>query len=936
MRLRVIMIFVFLPLMGWCQQPISKHYDVSHGLTHSTVFRIHQQNNGLLWIGTDNGLCSFDGKEFQHVELPWSGEPRSILGLMDYGDDTLLVYVYRRGFYWVHDFQLTPYLPESDEFMNVVDLKLGPNGRIWMINSGGGLGYIQDRQSKPFPNFKKDMRVTCLELVDQRVWVGTNRGLYQIDVHTLELSPHPLFLNQKITGLTRTAKGDLWVGTSGKAFLLSTVETLPVLIDSMPQSNVNCVIEDPSGGYWLEQESNGILWIPNPQLQDSVIQLLCADLNDLTLDDEGNVWAATYGDGIYGFTSGRRYLTYDLIQPRAIYQSSSGDLYVGALGQVVKIQESNLLPVPMSGMNQTAMVERMFETQDELVVCTALEVYEIKGNEAILVDSVLGKTVLYHLLDTLNHPPRSTGGKLWSGKYSSMFLTLHGKLHGVVAEQKDKEGNLWLATEIGLKKMASDSVFIEMTCSQYGLCKAYDLVMDSNGTVWCGTSFGLLVCDDDSCKTVALNPEQRNQPTCRALDLDTDGRLWIGSSEGVFCYEGGSYHKISFPSHDRMTEVYDLKVDRQNCLWVATPDQLTRLDLTQTDTHTNLPRPVFGAIEFGNQKLAVQEVPMSIPFESGNNNLQIQFSAVSLTHGNEVVTEYCLKGQDTRWNTTNQRKITYHALDPGDYKFYLRTRFKNGFERSKTLSFSFTLLPPFYQTWWFKTLSGLFLALIMAGVASLIYRKRMEKIEKQKAVTLRINDLRQSALNAMMNPHFINNTLHSIQHFVQTRDKVESGLYISRFAQLIRKSLEVAFQNEVTLYGELERLTLFLELEKIRLQEKFNYQINYPSDLDTEAIMLPNLVIQPFVENAIWHGILPLKTAGFVRIAIETLSENHLQIVVEDNGIGYSKSSKPKDHRSLGIELVQEKLALTHAENRVEIHPGTERGTKVVLTLHIG
>jgi sensor histidine kinase YesM len=197
-----------------------------------------------------------------------------------------------------------------------------------------------------------------------------------------------------------------------------------------------------------------------------------------------------------------------------------------------------------------------------------------------------------------------------------------------------------------------------------------------------------------------------------------------------------------------------------------------------------------------------------------------------------------------------------------------------------------------------------------------IYASRIRRLRKEQSLTLgyeqKINLLQTQALQAMVNPHFIFNSLSAIQQQISVGNSDKAGSYLSRFAKLLRMNLETINENYISLSKELERINLYLESEKMRLEEKLDYTVVIGKNLQTEAILIPSMILQPLIENAIWHGLMP-KGSGIVKIEIEGLMD-FLSIQIVDNGIGINQSQKnvtKNNGRShFGLSITRERLSI--------------------------
>jgi LytS/YehU family sensor histidine kinase len=259
-------------------------------------------------------------------------------------------------------------------------------------------------------------------------------------------------------------------------------------------------------------------------------------------------------------------------------------------------------------------------------------------------------------------------------------------------------------------------------------------------------------------------------------------------------------------------------------------------------------------------------------------------------------------------------------------------------------------LPIFRETIFSRaTLIGLLITGIIFGAAV-----RAEYINARSKENLninnQINELKHKALSSMMNPHFIFNSLNTVQYLINIDRKREANDYISLMAKLIRMNLETASQSFIRLDEEINRLELYLEIEKLRFSEKFNYEISVEKDITPCTIMIPNMIIQPFVENSICHGIVPSGRVGFLKLSFNfeniTVNESAAKffaIRITDNGIGFTEAQKcRKDgHISKGIQIIQERLVLLSKERNLpepiiedlNIKEKDARGTEVLLSI---
>lgn len=299
-------------------------------------------------------------------------------------------------------------------------------------------------------------------------------------------------------------------------------------------------------------------------------------------------------------------------------------------------------------------------------------------------------------------------------------------------------------------------------------------------------------------------------------------------------------------------------------------------------------------------------------FKPSENNIQIAFEGIDVQFNGNIYYQYKLH-EKSNWDSTMSRQLNFPSLTSGNYTFFLRTRYKNS-EWSEPEIILFSIATPFYKYWWFYVC----IASLATGLVILLLMRR-NKLELQKQadafkVQQQLNEMENQAKQAMMHPHFIFNALNSIQQYMQVNDKNAANKYLTKFSKLIRTNLEHVSKKYISLEEELEKLRLYLEIEQMRFGEKLQYEILIENDVEEDMIYIPSMILQPFVENAIWHGIMPNNKQGKVQIHISELQqEKMLQIEISDNGIGINQSRKmhkSKEHKSFGTELTIDRILL--------------------------
>ena len=326
-------------------------------------------------------------------------------------------------------------------------------------------------------------------------------------------------------------------------------------------------------------------------------------------------------------------------------------------------------------------------------------------------------------------------------------------------------------------------------------------------------------------------------------------------------------------------------------------------------------------------------------------NIQMQFAGIELS-GHFKNLQYSLD-ENGKWTDLDENTLTVQ-LNSGTHIVQVRAVDVNGNISDKILKIGFDIATPFWNAIWFWAAIAIILQSIVIYLINLRQKKRKEAKLAKKIAGVQIASLEQQAFTSLMNPHFIFNALNSIQHYINVQDRQNANRYLSDFASLIRKNFEAAQQSFIPLEQEIENLKIYLRLEQMRFNERFSYQLKIEENLDTEDWMIPTMILQPLLENALLHGIFPSALEGELLIELK-LEDSNLVIIITDNGIGVENSMALKEiseHKSRGMELIKKRIAaLSHFGSQVmsismspafesEKNPGNKITLFMPVTLH--
>ncbi|MBL4703085.1 MAG: histidine kinase, partial [Flavobacteriales bacterium] len=388
--------------------------------------------------------------------------------------------------------------------------------------------------------------------------------------------------------------------------------------------------------------------------------------------------------------------------------------------------------------------------------------------------------------------------------------------------------------------------------------------------------------------------------------------LWIASSSGLIKYNLITGNSCLFNKNNGtlQTEILDLAIDTsENVIWLAHSNGATKLKVSTScepesgdfTFHINLSSVMFNS---SNIALIADTI-----IDLRDNKISFYVDALDYKRRDSVTFSYKLYKQSTiiQSDSTDRTGIIHFTnLDPGEYSLVLNGN--NGIvESSNKVRYQFKIYRPFYlRSWFFIILFALGIGII--SLIIVVISRRFRRIEENKLKIKREQlILEHKSLAALMNPHFIFNTLNSIQYFLRNSDQDSAINYITKFSKLIRINFESARKSQVSLHQEIKALELYTYFEKRRLEFSFSFEIIMDPGIRQRNFYVPSLIIQPFVENAIWHGIASVENA-IITVDIG-LHNEILTVCVCDNGIGFD-FTKPISEKSAAIKL---------ARNRIEV-----------------
>jgi ligand-binding sensor domain-containing protein/anti-sigma regulatory factor (Ser/Thr protein kinase) len=552
----------------------------------------------------------------------------------------------------------------------------------------------------------------------------------------------------------------------------------------------------------------------------------------------------------------------------------------------------------------------------------------------------------------------STGScKKISNTVTAYFETLgQGSRISSISEDDDKK--LWMVSRLGGGVICHDrssgqwSIYPKQNKHRNLITKGLAYVhADAYNNLWFFDDYGSgLIQYNYLSDSISYITRKQGMPSdmVRSVTSDNAGNLWILTDYGISRFDlkkqkitATGFFQARLISPDRLT--YNASSNSLACI---AGDGVFVYPIAQLlSQKKELMHPIIDKVWVNNREIIADVNGEHLELKPGQTNVSIDFTVVHYSNADKIRFAYELSGADHDWKYADaSRSAQYAVLTPGTYTFRIKVADENGNWNEPYDSFSFTIVPWFWQTLTFKIL----LVLVVSGIVFYFVRKRIKTVRQEAELKQKMTETEMMALRAQMNPHFIFNCISAIDNLVQSDQKEKATVYLTRFAKLIRSVLDNSKNNLVPFYKDYESLQLFLQLEKFRCNDKFEYRISADEEILNSDIKVPPLIIQPFVENAIHHGLMNKREPDRELSIRAQLEKDYLKYTITDNGVGreiaevLQQMNKP-EHVSYGLDISSKRVNLHNKNNGA--HPGVvitdlkngdvPAGTKVELWLSL-
>ncbi|OFZ54144.1 MAG: hypothetical protein A3D92_14970, partial [Bacteroidetes bacterium RIFCSPHIGHO2_02_FULL_44_7] len=985
---------------GLGQQFNFRKYNVEDGLAQSQVYALFQDRTGRMWMGTrGGGISVFDGFEFKNYTPRDGLNGNYIHDILADPSGTIWV-ASSKGLCYFNGSQFVQIpKPRETESFTVLDIFISTEGSLYTAGPQG-IFQLKDKvlQQIVAPKEMKGASANCLYVHGKTLLIGTDRALFQMRSGRVEdLSESSPFMKNAITTIEKDGAGTYWIGTYGDGLYgweNKRFFRIDYHLELYRQSTMDIYV-DAADNLWIATSSKGVLHYDKKT--KTFVQISEAEglsnnhVRTLFEDRNHSMWFGSSGGGVCHFL-GKQFTNYDERSGLggsfiySVFRDSRGILWIGNSQRGVStLGEHGFTRFDASNGFENVKVKALAEDREGTIWLgtDGQGVYTYRNEKFQPIDELSSTYVKAITTDDRGHVWIATAGTGLieitpsSGNYLiEKWTVAAGALSSrITSLLRDTQGRLWYGSErdglacISFVKNGPTSKRINVDLKGEEI---RSLAQDAQGRIWIGTAGGgAYIFHPDHPERAQHISEDDGLLSANIylITADRAGNMLVGSEKGldhIFLNEKGGIKQIRhYGKLDGFTGVETCQnavwKDPDGTLWFGTINGLSKFNPAELVTNGEAPVLSFRDIKLFYESLLVEHPVLfegkqktALQLSYAENHISFDFLGINLKRPEGVVYQWRLRGFDDNWSPPSRdRSILYSNLNPGHYVFEVKAANEDGIWSKEPLRFEFDIAAPYWQKPWFLWFVGLSLLILLWTS----YRFSMQRVRKkaaarqqQLALEKDFIELEQKAMRLQMNPHFIFNALNSIQSLIGTGKETEARYYLAKFSRLMRQILDNSRKSTISLDEEIHSLENYLLIEQFCNAERFNYSIEVDESMEKDFIKLPPMLIQPFVENAIKHGMKGRsETDGKGTIRIQFEEKNNLLIcTIEDNGIGrkasavLNESSQETYHTSTGLSVTAERLkrmASESTEEPLEIidlyEAGVACGTRVILRIPI-
>lgn len=960
-----ILLISFFPSKSvYGQEPLTRKISFLEGLPSDVVYDLFVDKTGLLYLGTDKGLVTYNGVHFEEIGISES-----------LGNSISSLHQDEKGKIWCKNFANQLFYLSNGKLVedksvkslldktngNLVDFCLGSTS-IYVLTQDALYKYASGKIVLLFKENKDEKNQLNSLVYDQE-----NKMLYISSPRSVYTFKNDILINKQVT-LSGQKTLEIFKGQiaysyksviakcviGGKKVVLDNPELTTTFFNRLSATKDNLWLCTNNGIYEFDEINNSF----KKGFLNEV------RVTDIVKDLEGNHWISSLDEGLFILPSKKIVeLKLDFknkkekVSYTQITQSKNGNYFIGTNdGRVLEISnkgknireydtkwDNNIEFITVSG--DTILTNYGFFKIGNSRLISDLTYYgknllqDKKGN-LLIASSTFGGLIARNLKDKPNFVNPNHKYKVVDFGLQPIKLLIFRDKRAKAILYHSKEENYYFGFIDGFFVYDKEGVEKEIKTNENERIVAVSIIENEDGSIWVATSQrGIYLIKNQKVISHISTINGLSDNNCRRIKKDNTG-IWIITQTG-FDYYDLNTKRIKNAQLNLCIKgitINDLTVYKNN-IGLATNHGIYFFNKSILNDE-NLPRFKFTSFLINNKN----RIPINNSIlEYDENNVNIKFNTIHFRSLGSYTYRYRLLGLDKKWYnlSSNAKNVNFLALNPGDYKFQINI--KIGEKYTEIQEINFQIKKPFWLRYSFLTVS--FFALI--GLIYLVYRWAVIKTRKSEELKEQLALSQLTALRSQMNPHFIFNILNAVQGLIYSNQKSKASDYLGQFSELMRRILDSSDKSEVTIEKEFETIDLYISLEKARFEDDFDFKITFPDDVDLSQYTIPSMIIQPFVENAIKHGLMHKEGLKHLEIKLEMFDDTWC-ITIDDNGIGRKASEiinqKIKKHISFATKAIENRVKLINKTANITIdievidkkaHDESSLGTRIKIYVPI-
>lgn len=903
------------------------------GLPSNEIYQIIQDKNKYLWFTTDNGLVKFDGRNIKVFNSNNGLPNNTIFNLYEQPDGKIYGECHLGDFFYIENDSIIPYkynyiinkhIPDANQCYSfykdsLSNIHIGSRTGYIEINTKGEIinkdfGLLKNYKYtnlniKKFPNYVLSYSTadsidcnTIMEIINdkkQLIYSPKNENNFSeanysavIDEKTYAIiylgsvfiiKNH--VVSQKLKFHTRPISVSmtdsiLWIGTAddGVYSYKKNKNNYELNDHFLDGHSVTSVLKDHENGFWFSTREQGVIHIYDFNVMKIYESKNYQNISTFYSDNVTKIVGFENGE-LFELNSKKTISSNNLKYPITEISNLLNNYLFFSRGETYEIR------------NHTIRKSQILEREKSEVASGV-----IKINDSIVAFYGISDILIYH-----------------RQKEQMLFHLKKDNIKARINKVTKLKNYLVIGTYRTVSFFDYENYLITQSINMPSPVAS---LMVYNDKLYIACRNGDLFVKGDSLTKVKLNSQSPINVINDAV-INND-RMIIASNSGIYKYQfdtkNNTWKIDNFINLREINKIYVF----QNNLYYATKKEIYQ---DQNLKRKNI-TPFFSAISFiANNNLILPSAPISLRYHEND----VKFNLNTIAYNSKFLKfRYQLIGVDKTIKYTSESTINYHSLSPGTYQFKVSAT-ANDIDYSDEQLISFTITPPFWLTSWFIAITLIFIICII----TLLYFRQIRRIRAKLALKETIVHLKSKALVAQLNPHLVFNVLNSIQGIISEGELEKANKYLAQFSKFMRQSLVLSKKNNIGINEEIEITKNYISLEMIRYPKDLTINLN--NELVNNNYSVPPLIIQPFIENAIKHGIMPSKEKiGIINISFKE-KNNTLFICIEDNGVGFDKALN--FNSGDGMRISKERLEVINPKNEVYLDVTKEK-TAIVLKIY--